>query len=532
MTHGLLTPFRVGLVFIAGIVAFFVLLSFVARQSYSDDETYRVHAVFTDASGLGAKSRVQIAGIEVGIVEKVELTEDARARAVLRIRKNVPLRDDARITKRSASLLGDFLLDVYPGSPERPRIPDGGEIGRVVVQAGVEDVFAALGDVTRDIQGITTGLKELLASDEVGSIKEIIRSMGEVAQGLNRTIESAGGRLDAILEDVQVLTSNVNRLASGQQGTVEDILRNVRVFTDGANQLVASVNQIVGAEEGELRQSVASVRRTLDTLQRTLEGAEVAIAGIQGTVDDTRQVIARVDRGEGTLGKLLRDDGIAMKIDRTLGDVNNLVAPLSELQTHVKLQQEIHYRTDAGSPSGKTGVEVRLQTRPDKYYGVALVSEPRGRSTRETVTRVNPADGTTTSEQVTTSTDEVKFSAFFAKRYGPAVLRAGLLESTGGVGADLFFVRDRLRLTLDAFDWANPTADYPRVRLSAQVTFLQHLFLGVGVDDALNAAVAARTLSPGGQISGGIDGFMMGGLQFNDQDLKSLLTVLGAPSLP
>src|SRR6478736_2266285 len=99
--NSLLTPFRVGLVVLAGIAAMFVLLSLVGRSKYGEGDTYKVFAIFKDATGLGSKSRVQIAGIEVGEVDNIELLPDANAKLTLRIRKDVALYKDSRIMKRS-----------------------------------------------------------------------------------------------------------------------------------------------------------------------------------------------------------------------------------------------------------------------------------------------------------------------------------------------------------------------------------------------------------------------------------------------
>jgi phospholipid/cholesterol/gamma-HCH transport system substrate-binding protein len=532
----LLTPFRVGLVVIAGIAAFFVLLSFLGRQKYNDKQTYKLYATFIDASGLGPKSRIQIAGIEVGIVERIELTPEAHARALLRIKKDVVLREDARITKRSASLLGDYLLDVFPGTIGKPPLADGAEIHKVLVQPGMEDVFSSLGDVTRDIQGITTSLKDLLGGDQIGSIKDIIRSMNEVAQGLNKTIERAGGRLDHILGDVEALSGDVRTLARGESKNVEEILYNVRSFTDQANKVMLTLNKIVGSGEGDLKESVASVRETLEQLQRTLKGAENIITSAQGAVDDTRHVIARVDKGEGTLGKLVRDDGIAVKFEKTLSDVNNLLAPISELQTQVHLREELHWHPGAlggqgTGTQGKSIVQIRLAPKPDKYYAIELTSEPRGKITRQTVvTKKSPIvegqEVPVQETQTSVTTNDLKFSAYIAKRYGNAAMRIGLIESTGGVGADVFGLGDRVRVSVDAFDWANPDASYPRLRLSAQGTFLDHLYLGVGVDDVMNG----QKLANGSPVVGR-DFFATGGLQFTDDDLKTILTVMGAPKV-
>jgi phospholipid/cholesterol/gamma-HCH transport system substrate-binding protein len=534
-----LTPFRVGLVVLGGIAAFIVLLSFVGRSKYSERDTYRVFANFKDATGLGPKSRVQIAGIEVGEVEEITLTPDARANVKLRIAKNVPLHRDARITKRSASLLGDFLLDIYPGTQEQPVLKDGDTIGKVVSTPGMEDVFATLGEVTRDIQAVTQSLRSLIDSTEEGSIRDVIRSMNAVALGLNNTIQKAGGRLDTILADVQRLASTVRFLASGQEQNVKDIVGNIRLFTEQANRVLASINQIIGTGQGQLTESVAGVKDTLFELQKTLRGAEEMIASAKSAVDTTRDVVQRVDRGEGTLGKLLRDDGIAVKLDRTLSDVNALIAPVSELQLQVQMREELHWRPNLppgnNSPTGKAVLRVNLAPRPDKFYGFELLSDPRGTVHTDTILRTNEQTNTvTTNEQVTVTNDVYKFSAFFGKRFGPAALRVGLIESTGGIGADAYALNDKFRFTVDAFDWSNTVARFPRVRVNANVNFLDHIFVGFGLDDILNTPpfVNGKVALQAGRMTTGIDGYIQGGIQFTDDDLKSLLAITGAPSAP
>ncbi len=539
----LFTPFRVGLVVIAGIASFFVLLSFVGRQKYSEKNTYELFATFKDASGLGPKSRVQIAGIEVGVVDHVELTPDARARVVLRIRDGVVLHKDARITKRSASLLGDFLLDIFPGEPGAPALADGDDVEKVVSQPGVEDVFAALAEVTRDIQGVTQSLKTLLASDEVGSIKETIKSLNDISQNLNKTIVRAGIRIDSILGEVEGLAVDVRGMANGQQQNVNETLANIRRFTEEANKVAEQANKIagtldkiVGAGEGDLKDSVASLRATLDEIQKTLKGAQVMFENANGAVSDTRSVIARVEKGEGTIGKLVRDDGIAVKLDKTLGEVNTLIAPVAQMQTHVQIREELHMTPaflggQAVPLKGKAIVQLKIAPRPDKFYGLEIASEPRGRITRQTaVTTRNPPGSNEVAvqeAQTVVTTDDLKFSAYLGKRLGPAALRVGLIESTGGGGVDLYALSDRLRVTADAFDWANPDARFPRLRLSAQGTLFSHVYLGAGIDDVLNSQVMSQ-----GKPIVGRDLFVTGGIQFNDEDLKSILAIIGLPKPP
>src|SRR5207253_11313141 len=129
------TPIRVGLVVAAAAAAFGIGLWLIGADLSGRNRTYAVYAIFDDATGLGVRSRVQIAGIPVGQVDRVELDQRlAKAKVWLRIKKDFILHRDATITKRSESILGDFLLDLTPGSAGEPPLKDGDEIRNVVRQ--------------------------------------------------------------------------------------------------------------------------------------------------------------------------------------------------------------------------------------------------------------------------------------------------------------------------------------------------------------------------------------------------------------
>src|SRR5438132_13395394 len=109
------TPLRVGIVVALGVGAFGVGLYLISGNPFQSRKTYGVYAVFDDATGLGVRTRVQIAGIPVGQVDRIELDQrTAKAKVWLLIRQQYVLHRDAGITKRSESILGAFPLDVLP----------------------------------------------------------------------------------------------------------------------------------------------------------------------------------------------------------------------------------------------------------------------------------------------------------------------------------------------------------------------------------------------------------------------------------
>ena len=116
----------VGALAAVAIGAFLVAFTFFKKGGYSEADTYTAFASFSDATGLTWKSRVQIAGIQIGEVSRIDLVGD-KARLELRVKKGIDLHDDACLTKTYPSaLLPDALLEVSPGTTGHPLLKDPG----------------------------------------------------------------------------------------------------------------------------------------------------------------------------------------------------------------------------------------------------------------------------------------------------------------------------------------------------------------------------------------------------------------------
>ena len=118
----------------------------------------------------------------------------------------------------------------------------------------------------------------------------------------------------------------------------------------------------------------------------------------------------------------------------------------------------------------------------------------------------------------------LKFSAYLAKRYGPISGRFGILENTGGFGIKLHLLNDALTISADAFEFANPLKDRPRVKVYADYRFLDHLLVTVGGDDVANKPFTDTIYTT--RIISGRDYFLGAGFFFTDDDIKLLVAAL------
>lgn len=507
----LFTPFRVGLLVLLAGGVLFALLNFVRKGGMDAGESLRVYGVFKDASGLGRRSRVQIAGIPVGEISDIELVGN-RAKVWVKIRRDVPVHADATLRKRSESLLGDYMLDLYAGSDSAELLEDGDEVRIVIDSQGMDQVFDQLSVIATDVQAVTSSLRRALGGEQgAQSLEKLVANLVSASTELDRTIRENGTQLDRIVDNVESISADVRGITNHQKANVETIIVNVERITEDTREVVKTVREALAGpgSQGELKETVSSLKETMAKLDRNLANLE--------------EVTSRLKEGKGTVGALLADERMGQKVTETVEDLADFAGRLTRMQTEVGIRSE--YLLAQGA--GKNIFTLRIIPRPDRYYLLEAVDDPRG--TVETVLVQNnpPATGEPATQIQRVTRDSLKFTLQFARRYYFATFRMGVMESTGGLGADLHFLDDALTLRLDAFNFSVEALAAPRLRATLRLQLFDHLVATAGVDDILNRQVRD---SVSNRLILGRDFFVGAGVYFTDDDLKALIPIIPIPT--
>lgn len=447
---------------------------------------YTVHAYLRDATGLANHSRVTIAGIPVGTIEAIRL-EHGSARIDVRVRGDVPLFQNATIGKRSTSFLGEAMVVLTPGTLE-PRLKEGDEVRTIIEQATTDQIVDDVKEIADRIKLVAEQLAKSVGTEQGGAnIKAILQNLADATDALNKTIRENRESVNHILKNVDQITSHANP-------EVKTILENVRVVTEDVKHLMAV------ARPGE--KSGGELRDTIERMNKASKSLESALAHIDN-------VAGRADRGEGTLGRLSKDETLVNEVQGVAEGINDYVGSISRLQTVVGLRSDYNFLAN----TIKSYVELRLQPREDKYYLIELINDPRGRTdfTQTDVDTTNPNDPAHYRTVTTTTTNAFRFSLQFARRLGPFTGRFGIRESSGGVGLDLHLLSDRFEVRQDLFGFGEEIQ--PRYRLHIGYEFIKRLWLLGGVDHLF--------------LAGRRDYFLGLQLRFNDEDLKTILPFAG-----
>ncbi|MEE8291141.1 MAG: outer membrane lipid asymmetry maintenance protein MlaD [Candidatus Tectomicrobia bacterium] len=130
----------VGLFVVLGLLALAYLSVKLGQIQLGGGNTYTLTAVFPTVAGLQAGATVEVAGVQIGRVEKINL-EDFEAVVTLRLESRVQLQDDAIASIRTRGLIGEKYVRITPGGSDH-LIADGGRIHEVEAPFDFEDLLS------------------------------------------------------------------------------------------------------------------------------------------------------------------------------------------------------------------------------------------------------------------------------------------------------------------------------------------------------------------------------------------------------
>jgi phospholipid/cholesterol/gamma-HCH transport system substrate-binding protein len=278
---------KVGLFVLIGILAFLVALF-----SLTDVGTFRgryyVGTVIENAGGMRNGDPVQMRGVNIGRVTEFGMVPEGVA-VKMEIYDRYEIPEDSRVEIKSAGLLGGMLVSIVPGtSTERA---DDDQMLPGSVEADIMSTAGTLSTQAEDVLGRAT---TLLSQETIGTVGETVGSVG-----------ASAAELELLLADLTALAANQRQELALLSASLRRSAGGVEAATTGPELQSAIAN--VDALTARLDQTSA----TLSTASTSLE-----------------TVLGRLERGEGTLGKLTTDDALYNNLNSAATSLQQLVTDI------------------------------------------------------------------------------------------------------------------------------------------------------------------------------------------------------------
>lgn len=449
-----LAEFKVG----ALVVAIGGLIAFMSMQ-VSDDPSYlsrskKAWFLMPNANGLTKGSAIRSAGIPVGVIKDIRL-QDGKARVDITVNSEVGLTRSASVEMQANGILGDKHVEVSPGASGDPELEDGGQIVNVKSGGSLDDVMSQVGELAGTLKDVAKNLKESVS--ENGTDKHIL------------------GR---IVMNIEKLTGDISQITSENKEQIGEIVEQVHDITSTLDDLINDES-----DKG---------------FKKTWKNTMVRLDSTMKNIDE---ITSKINRGEGTIGKLISDEQTAEDVSSAIEGISGLVDSANKISTGIDFNS--HYLSEVRE--AKTAIGVTIQPGLDRYYYIGIINDPAG--------VVEKSNTKTTSSGITNDVDEVKtyksrtkFTALYGKNFFDWTLRGGLIENTGGLGIDYGLFNKKLVLSLEAYD-------FEKVQIRSYINYKMKygFYLTAGYNDAFDKRDAQS-------------GYFGAGLFLTNDDLKLLLS--------
>lgn len=243
---------------------------------------YPLYARFPWGSGLKQGQPILLSGVNVGYVGDIDLAQDGTVMVTLRILGDYKVPDGSIATVEPNGFFGDMLVALRPSAPNPVSYPPGDTIPTGKPSVSMADILARLDTVGRSVREVSDAFQlEMVQRRGIADLRET-------------------------LEQSARFMTQLNTIAAQQSLEI--------------SRTTAALRRTAGAIDS------ASVDSTVRNLQATSANMAALSADLRRTNEQLTMVVAKLNNGEGTAGKLLTDTLLYRDVRNLVGRIDSLTA--------------------------------------------------------------------------------------------------------------------------------------------------------------------------------------------------------------
>ncbi len=277
---------RIAIIAVLSGVIFYYGFNFLKGSDFLSRTDY-YYAVYNNIGSLAKSNPVKINGVPVGKVSDIVLLPKSGNRVLVEfdVLEGIVL-NDSTIAELTSDLLGgnSIVLRVGAGAPIQP-----GDTLISVIDKGLEEIIESAQPVANNLNITINRLNELLAE-----------------------FKGVGNQLQSRLKSLDTTLTIFNRTLANNQNEITEILSKT-------NSVMSNVNARV-SQLGEVLNKANSAMDSLDIVKMN-----ETLSNVGQLTADLQQITARINTGEGTIGKLVSDDSLYNNLNQTLLDLDRLL---------------------------------------------------------------------------------------------------------------------------------------------------------------------------------------------------------------
>lgn len=287
---------RVGVIIVAAILLFFFGLMYLREFSFSKSE-YEITALFETVVGLDQDDPVIVSGLKIGQAKDLQLVGD-KVQVKLRIDSRYEFPRDSKAVLRNLTLLGDKAIEIVRGTAAEKLQP--GDTIPGSLETDIFELAEAAAPIGEDIAVLLKRFRSTFDEKTETSLKSSLRNLQTIS----------GAIADVVAQDI---------------GEMESAIRSLRATAKNLEQLT----------EPEGR----SMRQVIVDLDSSASQLKSATARMSRAAASVESMLAKIEKGEGSLGKLIHDDALYRNLEKFTQDLDLLILDVKQHpQKYIKIE--------------------------------------------------------------------------------------------------------------------------------------------------------------------------------------------------
>lgn len=311
--------FIVGLAVIVGVVLIVAATLWVREVDVGDRRT-EIDARFRSVGNAQVGNAVVVRGVRAGRIEAMELADGGWVAVRLRMDEGIDLPSEPVVLLGQSSLFGDWQATIT----ERSGLPNDRDLRRQVEEAAapgilpgatlpdVAQLTAVAGRIAGDVASVADRVQIAFDDSAARELRSSIRNFADLSAALAETVRRQSANLDAISGD-----------AGGGVRALRDAALAMERVADRADASTAEGE--VDAIVSDAAEAAAQLREAATQLRTMAAGLGTTQGRLDSLVLRADLVAARVERGEGSLGLLVRDSSLYVQSDSLVRELRSLV---------------------------------------------------------------------------------------------------------------------------------------------------------------------------------------------------------------
>lgn len=247
------------------------------------------HVTFPQTGGLSSSDEVQVNGLRKGSVQSVALAGDHVA-VELALASDITLTTDSHVSVRNVGLMGEKVIAVdlsASGTPYTAR-----DTIRGIYEKGIPEIVAGMSGTVDAITELATQLKGLAdAMDKNGNLTQTLANLHDTSEQLKATVIENRAQLRLTIANFNAASKTAKALTTDRE---------------------------------------ASLQKTLESFERSATGMERLTVRLDSLRTTLQSVAGKVDRGDGSLGRLVNDPKLYDEAKESVAQLRALIEDIKK----------------------------------------------------------------------------------------------------------------------------------------------------------------------------------------------------------